>query len=74
MEAKIENATALESAILCLDAATQKLLRGEDVRSHMFQLCMQLSKHCEEQGSSVAARSFKERAEIFKKMPDPKCA
>ncbi len=58
----------IESALLCLDNATQRLLRGEDVKSSLFQACMQLAKHCENEGDKDYAKSFRQRADIFKKL------
>ncbi len=64
----IKNKEPIESALLCLDNATQRLLRGEDIKSSLFQFCLQIARHCEKEGNKDFAKIFRQRADILKKL------
>ncbi len=60
--------SSIKTALLCLDNVTQRLLRGEDVKSSLFQFCLQIANYCEQEGHKDSAKSFRQRADILKKM------
>ena len=60
----------LTSIRLCLDMVIKRLTKGIDAKPALFQACMQLANYCKYKGDKKQEKEFRQRAEIFKKLPE----